>query len=53
MTIANFEASAEGEPRDTDWYCGAVDAARRSTASTQIAVSTDMGVAVPSGRAVS
>ncbi len=41
MTIANFEAPAEDEPRDADWYRGAIDAARSSTASTQIGVQPD------------
>jgi hypothetical protein len=38
MTIANFEEPAEDKSRDADWYRGAIDAARRSTASAQIGV---------------
>ena len=41
MTIANFEAPAEDEPRDADWYRGAIDAARSSTASAQIGLQSD------------
>jgi hypothetical protein len=44
MTIANFEAAAEDEPRDADWYRGAIDAARSSTASAQIGVQPDQRV---------
>lgn len=38
MTVANFEEPAEDQSRDADWYRGAIDAARGSTASTQIGV---------------
>jgi MotA/TolQ/ExbB proton channel family protein len=45
MTIANFEGMAEDDPRDADWYRGAVDAARSSTASAQIGTLSDPVVA--------
>jgi hypothetical protein len=41
MTIANFEGMVEDNPRDADWYRGAVDAARSSTASAQIGTLSD------------
>jgi hypothetical protein len=45
MTMANLDASADDEPRDAEWYRGAVDAARSSTASSQIGLQPDLTVA--------
>jgi hypothetical protein len=54
MTIANLEASADHEPRDADWYRGAIDAARSSTASTQFGVQPNPKPGdIPTARAAS